>query len=406
MARSWYVRDRGREMGPLSVEQLLDMRDRGQIQSYHEVSTDRRTWRAFDLAFPADKGSSRPEPAPPNVRAPRGRPAPSPRGNRTFAIVIGSVVAVILVCGIAVGIFLIARGKPGSDSGTTDGATPEGVVSFASTTPTRERDLVLADTVALVVPGVRLTFHDGSWAEERFGHGSGYAVSPNGHIITNRHVVEELVNFNNSELKQTLGKKIGGSVEGKMWVFFGREDKCEAEVLYVSDDYDLAILKASRKSKRHFALSKTEDSRIPMLDSVSSIGFPSTDQKAMEILNPNKPSTSAKGARIQHGFQDPDFNITKENGGIKKNSFRAKPDAKMREANYLVHTARIATGNSGGPLIARDGTVLGINTLGISVQMGKERVIQEGQNYALTLPQLRKEIDQHVPGIVWRDAPE
>ena len=78
----------------------------------------------------------------------------------------------------------------------------------------------------------------------------------------------------------------------------------------------------------------------------------------------------------------------------------------MREANYLVHTARIATGNSGGPLIARDGTVLGINTLGISVQMGKERVIQEGQNYALTLPQLRKEIDQHVPGIVWRDAPE
>jgi len=40
MSRQYFVRDRGRVMGPFTREQLFDMRDRRQLHAYHEVSTD------------------------------------------------------------------------------------------------------------------------------------------------------------------------------------------------------------------------------------------------------------------------------------------------------------------------------------------------------------------------------
>jgi S1-C subfamily serine protease len=321
-------------------------------------------------------------------------------------LVIAGVVAALLVCAaVVVGIMVVKRGN--SDNEGT--GVPEGPLTFVSTTQTRERDHAVADAVALVVPGIYIKYNDGSWSERRFGHGSGFVVTSEGHIITNRHVVEKLVNFKGSQKLRDLENDIRGSVQAKIWVFFGQEHKLEADLenVYVSQDYDLAILKVNQKTPRFFALSKTEASHIPMLDSVSSLGFPSTDQDATKILNPNQPvSNTALNSPVQRGFLDADFNVTKENGGIKKNSFRARPKASQLEAFYLVHTARIAPGNSGGPLIARDGTVLGINTLGITISMGDEKFIQEGQNYALTLPQLRKEIDKQIPNVTWRDAPE
>jgi hypothetical protein len=41
---SWYVRIRGKVLGPFTRDQLESMRDRGQIARFHEVSQDRRTW--------------------------------------------------------------------------------------------------------------------------------------------------------------------------------------------------------------------------------------------------------------------------------------------------------------------------------------------------------------------------
>lgn len=410
MSRQYFVRDRGRIMGPFSGEQLFDMRDRGQIQAYHEVSTDQRTWKAFDLMFPtALSGTANPRPtAAPRANPPKGMRRPPPNSNRTVWIVAGSVGGLTLVAGIAVAIILIVRSRTDNTANNPD-TVPEGVISFHANTQTRARDNAVADAVALVVPGIYIRFNDGSWAEDRFGHGSGFAVSPDGHIITNHHVVEKLMNYRNSQMRREDERKIRGEITPHVWVFFGRDNKCDVDLdsVYTSVDYDLAILNVKKKTPRYFALSRTEDSRIPMLDAVSSLGFPNTDQKASKILNPNQPvTTEAKNAPVQRGFLDADFNVTKENGGIKKNSFRARPDAAQLEANYLVHTARIAPGNSGGPLIARDGTVLGINTLGLVDPRSKEKIIQEGQNFALTMPQLRKEIDQRVPNVSWRDAPE
>ena len=58
---TWYIRDRGRVIGPFGTDQLLDMREAGQVQGYVEVSPDQRRWKALDLvpemALPADVAS-------------------------------------------------------------------------------------------------------------------------------------------------------------------------------------------------------------------------------------------------------------------------------------------------------------------------------------------------------------
>ena len=403
MSRQYYVRDRGRIIGPFSNEQLFEMRDRGQLQAYHEVSIDQRTWKAFDLMFPptqAGKGTGSQDPAPnPN----KGMRRPPPGSNRTTMIVASSVGGLVVVAGIVVAVILFMRKDDGAKNNSE--TIPEGAITFHQGGQTRARDNAVSDSVGLVVPGFRIQFTD-DWAEERLGHGSGFAISPNGHILTNRHVVEKIVNLKQSE--NALSAKIGGRAEAKIWVFFGRDNRHEADIdsVYVSTNYDLAILKIKKPTPHFFALSQTDESRIPMLESVSSLGYPSTDQDAQRILNPDAPKIPLKGAPVERGFLDADFGVTKELGSIKKRSFSAKPDTKYLLANYLVHTARIAPGNSGGPLLAKDGTVMGINTLVISFTLGKEKIVQEGQNFALTLPQLRKEIDAHVPGVVWRDAPD
>src|SRR5438132_85395 len=44
----WYVRARGRVLGPLSWAQLQSLRDRGQLARFHEVSQDRQNWVGAD----------------------------------------------------------------------------------------------------------------------------------------------------------------------------------------------------------------------------------------------------------------------------------------------------------------------------------------------------------------------
>ena len=40
----WYMRARGRVLGPFTATQILSLRDRGQLSQFHEVSHDRRSW--------------------------------------------------------------------------------------------------------------------------------------------------------------------------------------------------------------------------------------------------------------------------------------------------------------------------------------------------------------------------
>lgn len=410
MSRQYFVRDRGRVIGPFSAEQLFDMRDRGQIQAYHEVSVDQRTWKAFDLMFPSKSAPDRPTvPAPPRPRPDaRGRTAPASGSNRMFIIVVASAVGLLLVAGFAVGIVWVVRSGGTSDT-AADGAggkIPEGVITFASNTPAEERYRVLKESVCLIVVGRTYRLPNGEWFDLPVSTGSGFCVNASGHIVTNNHVVNGHLKYKDSVKHRAEEKLENAAIEPRIWVFFGGE-KSEAMEVHGSEDYDVAVIKVDRKSPYYFAMCETPDDKIVMQDNkIVTAGFPSSDRQAQEILFGKKMERPSLSKPIQRYFQDADFEVTREEGDLKRKPLRGQYSKSEKEAGYLNHTARIAKGNSGGPLIAHNGTVMGINTLGVQIEVDGRFITQEGQNYALTMPQLRREIEKWVPGGgMWRPLP-
>ena len=65
---AWYVRARGRVLGPLTWAQLQSLRDRGQLARFDQVSQDRQNWIGADrvdrLFPPSGTGTSRGSTAP------------------------------------------------------------------------------------------------------------------------------------------------------------------------------------------------------------------------------------------------------------------------------------------------------------------------------------------------------
>jgi len=86
--QTYFIRNRGRVLGPFSVEKLISLRARGQFSRAHEVSTDRQNWQPAsaldDLIAPARsaRGISDPLGQDAGVVAPAGQ-FPSPTGMST-----------------------------------------------------------------------------------------------------------------------------------------------------------------------------------------------------------------------------------------------------------------------------------------------------------------------------------
>jgi hypothetical protein len=180
------------------------------------------------------------------------------------------------------------------------------------------------------------------------GSGSGFVINRQGHVVTNYHV-------------------ISGAV--KVAVAYGRGDTVimkEARVIVSEPGKDLAILKCDSLPKtRPITL---VDRGTTSNQAVMAIGFPgildeliATDGGSLrETGRPDEYSVSAEDAA---GFAPVTFsgNVGKEMpldsgyGG----SFKA-----------IAHSAKISEGNSGGPLIDRDGRLAGINVAGAGSKMG------------------------------------
>lgn len=154
--------------------------------------------------------------------------------------------------------------------------------------------------------------------------GSGFLVRESGsyYIITNRHVVEaaETVHIKTPDGHTTYKNQ---------------------EILYVDNKYDIAVIQF-KKGKKYDALTLSDGCESDTV--VKSAGFP--------VVNMNPIYTFASGT------------ITNCN-------------ARIAKGNYLQHTAKIDFGNSGGPLLRKNSSlvrffslclihkyeVIGINTL-------------------------------------------
>ena len=191
---------------------------------------------------------------------------------------------------------------------------------LAIASPARADDISVAGRS--VVRVVVVAFEDGEVVD--FGHGSGFAVAPN-RIVTNAHVVQVAADAD----KDLVAVGVVPSEGSQSY---------RARVLAVDPARDLALLELEQGTVPPIALYAG-----PMEDGspVAALGYPgnvdlATARSAEDYIRPLPPTRSV-------GIFS---NVRPINGIV-----------------TLLHTANIARGHSGGPLLDQCGRVLGVNTL-------------------------------------------
>jgi len=175
--------------------------------------------------------------------------------------------------------------------------------------------------------------------------GTGFVVSPNGHVVTNNHVI----------------KGCAGDIKGNLT----GEAAVTLRVVSSDANNDLALLQApSTTTFKDFV--RIRDRSIRSGDSVVAIGFP------------------------YHGMLTSDFTVTT---GIVSSLSGLRNDTR-----FLQISAPVQPGNSGGPLFDTSGQIVGVVTgkvdaLRIAVATGN---IPENINFAIKTGVLRDFLDNSV----------
>src|SRR5262249_39439826 len=147
-----------------------------------------------------------------------------------------------------------------------------------------------------------------------------------------------------------------------VWVFFGKE-KYVARIVHVSPEYDLAVLKVERRDAPFFLLSSTD--APPRGTKVVACGFPgatrdplTAEEKFEKSLRDDRvlrAIQARKRVRVEDNLSGSDFEFDRTGGTV------TRPVHEEGGPRWIQHEATLHHGNSGGPLLTEDGTVVGIN---------------------------------------------
>jgi S1-C subfamily serine protease len=181
--------------------------------------------------------------------------------------------------------------------------------------------------------------------------GSGFVVSPSGHVVTNQHVVEGCV----------------GDIQGNLT----GEAPIKLRLVSSDETNDLALLQAPGSFKDVATIKATA---VHSGESVVAIGYPF------------------------HGLLTSDFTVT--TGIISSLS------GVLNDTRFLQISAAVQPGNSGGPLLASSGEVVGVvaaklNALKFAKATGN---IPENINFAIKTGALRDFLDNSVVPYQTSDA--
>ena len=209
--------------------------------------------------------------------------------------------------------------------------------------PITGRPLTIAEVTQLVKPAiadVTVFYPDGG-----AGGGTGFIVSSDGLMVTNRHVVDDI---------DTVTAKIEAA-GGEPLEFAGR-------VLGKGILTDLAVVQLS--SNRPFnTLQLGDSSRVEYGDEVTAWGFPISNHLGAA-------PTLTRG-------------------------IVSAPHRIFEDTDWIQIDADVNPGNSGGPLIDRFGNVIGVNTAAYE-QLG-DRIIS-GINLAIASNEVRDRLDTYIAG--------
>jgi S1-C subfamily serine protease len=167
-----------------------------------------------------------------------------------------------------------------------------------------------------------------------------------------------------------------------------------AELIYVSDQYDLAILKINDISDQpFFRIAKTNI--IPRQTVVTSLGFPGTSRRSISWEEVQQDQRNDQSGDPRKWYKDNDLQYVATGGEVSKVGNREGL------GTVVQHTATIDRGNSGGPLICDDGTVIGINTWGLS-GLSEDGVVEgTAVNLSLSIYSVMSEIKRNNIKVSW-----
>ena len=175
------------------------------------------------------------------------------------------------------------------------------------------------------------------------GQGTGFVISNNGTILTNRHVI-------GSSFNQDLNVE---TIEGRDFI---------GKIIYVSrkDDFALIKLKESTSLKP-----------LPICYSI----YPTSGEEVVALGSPmGLTNTVTRGIVSAVRRSGTDF------------------DSIASSSTALIQTdAAINPGNSGGPLLNKNGEVIGINTF--------KRTASEGLNFAVSIVDVLQQLDVKKPNV-------
>jgi len=254
-----------------------------------------------------------------------------------------------LATGIALSVLAGNQGWAdfGSASASTTGNTQTSALQ--DSTPEADGTMSPVDVVKQVSPAVvtvineqKVQTQDGASSIQPVGSGTGFIVDTDGHIVTNWHVVD------------------GGS---KFEVIYSDGSTHDAELVGSDEVSDLAVVKVSDDVPGTVAFGDS-DALLPG-ESVLAMGSPLGD------------------------FQN---TVTEGIVSATNRDFPGSTGSSSQYNNLIQHDAAINPGNSGGPLLNMNGEVVGVNTLGISVDDNGQPV--QGLFFAIPSNSVQKVVTQ------------
>lgn len=174
--------------------------------------------------------------------------------------------------------------------------------------------------------------------------GTGFVISTNGHVATNRHVIE-------NGITHCVVYSDGDHVKIR-----------KATIVVISPTADLAILQCDPIPGTTVVLLSSAD--LVAGQTVSAVGFPGaidTTQSWATLVGVEMTEIPGDGT-ITNADAKSDFQPAVFPGSV------AKP-ASIDGISVIFHSAKISPGNSGGPLIDAFGRVCGINTAFIPAEV-------------------------------------
>lgn len=298
------------------------------------------------------------------------------RETITLFAIIGSVVIIGMVFLLTALAFLL-RQPDGPPAGGVIGGGWDASSQVATETPSSpavdRRDDLLKKTVGMVVPCVR--FLAPTRTVEKFqSRGTGFLISPDGYFLTNHHVVEPYLDF--APIIDQLGTRsitVGeetGRVENLCLIYLdGIEYEASVVGRAFDDKMDFALLKISPETPlpsgnpylRFHPNAIRGGTMISSLAPVLAIGFPGgadvVDLSGDVNTDLSELFKMSNAARIRDQIPGTAFVHSATQGIVSK-----VVEPRARGFEIIVHDALISPGNSGGPLLDKNGFVVGINT--------------------------------------------